>query len=116
MAAAAVAVFAHPTEEMFARLLDFHRLEWRYEPKTFPVEWDSAGNVREAFTPDFYLPELDLYVELTMMKSTLVHRKRRKLRLLRALYPEVSIRVLYQKDLEDLQFKLGFHPAHALAS
>jgi hypoxanthine phosphoribosyltransferase len=108
-------LFAHPTEAMFARLMDFHGVEWRYEPKTFPVEWDRAGNVREGFTPDFYLPELDLYVELTMMKQSLIRRKNRKLRLMRELYPEVSVRVLYQKDIEDLNFKLGLGP-HALAS
>jgi hypothetical protein len=101
------ASFAHPTEEMFARLLDFHGITWQYEPRTFTVEWDSAGNVREGFTPDFYLAELDLYVELTMMKQSLIRRKNRKLRLMRELYPEVNIRVLYQKDLEDLQFKLS---------
>jgi hypothetical protein len=99
--------FAHPTEAMFAAFLDFHGIQWQYEPRTFPVEWDNAGNVREAFTPDFYLTELDLYVELTMMKQSLIRRKNRKLRLMRELYPEANIRVLYQKDLEDLQFKLG---------
>jgi hypothetical protein len=104
---ASKAAFAHPTEEMFARLLDFHGIEWQYEPRTFAVEWDSAGNVREGFSPDFYLPELDLYVELTMMKQSLIRRKNRKLRLMRELYPEVHVRVLYQKDLEDLQFKLS---------
>jgi len=107
---ASKAAFAHPTEEMFARLLDFHGIEWQYEPRTFAVEWDSAGNVREGFSPDFYLPELDLYVELTMMKQSLIRRKNRKLRLMRELYPEVHVRVLYQKDLEDLQFKLS--PGH----
>src|SRR5205085_26502 len=96
--------FAHPTEETFARFMDFHGLDWQYEPRTFPVEWDESGNVGEAFTPDFYLPELDLYVELTMMKQTLIRRKNRKLRRLRELYPEVQVRVFYQKDLEDLQF------------
>ena len=104
---ARMASFAHPTEEMFARLLDFHGIEWQYEPRTFAVEWDSAGNVREGFTPDFYLAELDLYVELTMMKQSLIRRKNRKLRLVRELYPEVNVRVLYQKDLEDLQFKMS---------
>ncbi len=109
--------FAHPTEETFARLLDFHRLAWQYEPRTFAVEWDEAGTVREAFTPDFFLPELDLYVELTTMKQSLVRHKNRKLRLLRDLYPEVNIRVLYQKDIEDLLFKLGLAPfQHAVAS
>lgn len=102
--------FAHPSERTFAGLLDFHGLDWQYEPRTFPIEWDAAGNVREAFTPDFYLPEMDLYVELTMMKQSLVHRKNRKLRLVRELYPDVQVRVFYQKDLEDL------FPSYAVAS
>ena len=102
--------FAHPSEETFARLMDFHGLDWFYEPRTFPVQWDAAGNVREAFTPDFYLPELDLYVELTTMRQSLVRHKNRKLRLIKALYPEVQVRVFYQKDLEDL------FPAHAVSS
>lgn len=114
--AAATLYFAHPTEELFARLMDFHGLRWQYEPRTFPVEWDDAGTVREAFTPDFYLPELDLYVELTMMKQSLTRRKNRKLRLLRELYPEVNVRVLYQKDLEDLRFKMGLDLAKVRAA
>ena len=107
--------FAHATEELFARLMDFHGIRWQYEPRTFAVEWDEAGHVREAFTPDFYLPEMDLYIELTTLKQTLVTRKNRKLRRLRQLYPGVDIRVLYQKDIEDLLFKLGSTP-HAVAS
>ncbi len=92
---------------MFARLMDFHGIAWQYEPRTFPIEWDDSGVVREGFTPDFYLPEMDLYVELTTMKQSLVRRKNRKLKRLRDLYPDVNIRVFYQKDIEDLIFKLG---------
>ena len=99
--------FAHPSERVFARLMDFYRIDWEYEPRTFPVEWNEQGVVVEAFTPDFYLPELDLYVELTTMKQSLVTRKNRKVKRLRELYSEVNIRVFYQKDVEDLIFKLG---------
>ena len=99
--------FAHPSEQEFARLMDFYRIEWCYEPRTFPIEWGEGGNLREGFTPDFYLPEMDLYVELTTMKQSLVRRKNRKLRRLRELYPDVNIRVFYQKDIEDMIFKLG---------
>ncbi len=99
--------FAHPSEQEFARLMDFYRIEWCYEPRTFPIEWGEGGNLREGFTPDFYLPEMDLYVELTTMKQSLVRRKNRKLRRLRELYPDVNIRVFYQKDIEDMVFKLG---------
>jgi hypothetical protein len=101
------AVFGHPSEEMFANLLDFYRIQWQYEPRSFPLQWDKDGNVMEAFTPDFYLPEFDLYVELTTMKQALVTRKNRKVKLLRAIYPHVNIQVFYQKDFQDLVFKYG---------
>ncbi len=101
------AAFGHPSEEMFANLLDFYRIQWQYEPRSFPLQWDKDGNVMEAFTPDFYLPEFDLYVELTTMKQALVTRKNRKVKLLRAIYPHVNIQVFYQKDFQDLVFKYG---------
>jgi len=104
-------VFGHPSEQMFANLLDFYRIQWEYEPRSFPLQWDKDGHVIEAFTPDFYLPELDLYVELTTMKQTLVTRKNRKIKLLRAIYPHVNIQVFYQRDFQDLVFKHGLKAA-----
>jgi cytidylate kinase len=99
--------FAHSSEEIFANLLDFYRIAWEYEPRSFPVQWDRDGKVAEAFTPDFYLPEVDLYVELTTMKQALVTRKNRKVKLLRQLYPHINIQVFYQKDFQNLIFKYG---------
>jgi len=99
--------FAHPSEEIFANLLDFYRIAWEYEPRSFPIQWDRDGKVLEAFTPDFYLHELDIYVELTTMKQSLVTKKNRKVKLLRELYPHVNIQVFYQKDFENLIFKYG---------
>ena len=100
-------IFAHQSEEMFANLLDFYRIAWEYEPRSFPIQWDQNGHVLESFTPDFYLPECDLYVELTTMKQSLVTKKNRKVRLLRELYPRLNIQVFYQKDFENLIFKYG---------
>jgi cytidylate kinase len=100
-------MFANPSEEMFANLLDFYRIAWEYEPRSFPIHLDPDGHTLEAFTPDFYLPEFDLYVELTTMKQAHVTRKNRKVRLLRELYPQVNIQVFYQKDFENLIFKYG---------
>ena len=100
--------FGHPSEEVFANLLDFYRIAWDYEPRSFPLQWDKDGKVLEAFTPDFYLPEFDLYVELTTMKQAHVTKKNRKIRLLRAIYPHVNIQVFYQKDVQDLVIKYGF--------
>jgi hypothetical protein len=100
-------MFAHPSEEMFANLLDFYRIAWDYEPRSFPVKYHQDGSVLEAFTPDFYLPEFDLYLELTTMKQSHVTKKNRKVRLLRELYPHLNIQVFYQKDFENLIFKYG---------
>jgi len=100
-------IFAHSSEEMFANLLDFYRIAWEYEPRSFAIQWDRDGRVLEAFTPDFYLPEFDLYVELTTMKQSLVTKKNRKVRLVRELYPQLNIQIFYQKDFENLIFKYG---------
>jgi hypothetical protein len=100
-------IFANQSEEMFANLLDFYRIAWEYEPRSFPVQYDADGRVLESFTPDYYLPEFDLYLELTTMKQSLVTKKNRKVRLLRELYPKLNIQVFYQKDFENLIFKYG---------
>ncbi len=99
--------FSHPSEQIFANLLDFYRIAWEYEQHSFPIQWDRDGKVLEAFTPDFYLPEFDLYVELTTMKQSLVTKKNRKVKLLKAIYPQVNIQVFYQKDFQNLIFKHG---------
>jgi cytidylate kinase len=99
--------FGHPSEQVFANLLDFYGIAWEYEPRSFPLQWDKDGKVSEAFTPDFYLREFDLYVELTTMKQANVTRKNRKIRLLRSIYPHVNIQVFYQKDVQDLVMKYG---------
>ncbi len=99
--------FANPSEEIFANLLNFYRIAYEYEPRSFPVQWDKHGKVTEAFTPDFYLPEFDLYVELTTMKQAHVTKKNRKVKLLRQLYPDIRIQVFYQKDFRNLIFKHG---------
>ena len=100
-------MFAHQSEEIFANLLDFYRIAWEYEPRSFPIQWDRDGSVLESFTPDFYLPEMDLYVELTTMKQSHVTKKNRKVRLLRELYPHFNVQIFYQKDFENLIFKYG---------
>ncbi len=100
-------IFSHPSEQMFANLLDFYRISWDYEPRSFPLQWDKDGRVIEAFTPDFYLPEADLYIELTTMKQALVTRKNHKVKLLKAIYPHVNIQVFYHRDFQDLVFKYG---------
>ncbi len=99
--------FAHASEAELARILDFYAVAWEYEPRTFPILFDRSGTVLESFSPDFYLPELDVYLELTTLKQRLVRKKNRKLRRLRELYPDVRIKLLYARDFRALLFKYG---------
>lgn len=99
--------FAHQSEREFAALLDYYQIRWEYEPRSFPLRWDTDGNPIESFTPDFYLVDQDLFVELTTLKQKLVTKKNRKLRLLRELYPEVRIKLFYSRDLQSLLAKYG---------
>ena len=106
--------FAHNSERQFARLLDFYGIEWQYEPRTFTLERDKVGNPVQAFTPDFYLPAYDLYIEITTLNQKLVTKKNRKARRLTELYPEVKIRVFYQRDYLSLLMKYGLEPPSQL--
>jgi hypothetical protein len=99
--------FAHNSERQFATLLDFYMIEWRYEPTTFDIEWDRQGNPTQRFSPDFYLPEFDLYIEITTLNQKLVTKKNRKVRRLTSLYPDVRCRILYQRDYLNLLIKYG---------
>lgn len=99
--------FVHPAEAAFARILDYYGIKWEYEPRTFPLEWDTQGNIIEAFTPDFYLPEQNLYVELTTLRPKLTTHKNRKLRRTQDLYPEVNIKLFKRRDLHQLMVKFG---------
>ena len=98
--------FANRAELECAKLLDYYGVPWDYEPTTFVLETDGEGRVTEAFTPDFYLPEQNLYLEITVMKQTLVTRKNRKLRKLRERYPDVNAKLFYRRDVERLAERL----------
>ncbi len=99
--------FAHASEAELARILDFYDVRWTYEPDTFPIGWSLDGDVIESFSPDFYLPDLDMYLELTTLKQSLVRKKNRKLRRLRELYPDVRIKLFYARDFRMLLLKFG---------
>ena len=102
--------FAHNSELQFAKLLDFYAITWAYEPRTFVLEWDGDGRPAQAFSPDFYLPAYDLFIEITTMNQKLVTKKNRKARRLKELYPDVRIKVLYQRDYLNLLVKYGLEP------
>jgi len=106
--------FAHNSERQFAKLLDFYGIAWEYEPRTFTLEWDRDGRAVQAFTPDFYLPAYDIYIEITTLNQRLVTKKNRKARRLAELHPDVVIRVLYQRDYLHLLVKYGLEPPSQL--
>ncbi len=99
--------FAHPSERVFATLLDLYSVRWRYEPFEFPLAWDASGHPTKAFRPDFYLPEHSTLVELTVADQRLVTRKNAKVRRMRELYPELRVVVVYQRDLVALLERHG---------
>jgi hypoxanthine phosphoribosyltransferase len=99
--------FANDAELECAKILDYYGIPWAYEPTTFVLERDAEGRVIEAFAPDFYLPEQDMYIEMTVMKQSLVTRKNRKLRKLRQRYPDVRVKLFYRRDIERLARHFG---------
>ena len=99
--------FAHASEAEMARILDFYGIAWEYEPHTFPILWNLDGDVVESFSPDFFLADLDLYLEMTTLRQKLVRKKNRKLRRLRELYPDVHIKLFYARDFRALMLKYG---------
>lgn len=99
--------FAHASEAEMARILDFYAVRWQYEPMTFPILWNLEGEVVESFAPDFYLPDLELFLEMTTLKQRLVRKKNRKLRRLRELYPGIRIKLFYARDFRAMMLKYG---------
>jgi len=113
--ASATTRFAHNSERQFAKLLDFYGIEWEYEPRTFTLERDQEGRPVQAFTPDFYLPAYDLFIEITTLNQKLVTKKNRKARRLQELHPDLRVKVLYQRDYLHLLAKYGLEPPSQLA-
>jgi bifunctional protein TilS/HprT len=99
--------FAHNSERQFAKLLDFYGIEWQYEPHTFVLEQNAQGDPTVAFSPDFYLPAYDLYIEITTLKQKLVTKKNRKVRRLLEQHPHMQVKILYQRDYLHLLVKYG---------
>ena len=81
--------YAHEYEEQFAEILETLNIEYEYEPKTFVIHSNGNGEIKKGFTPDFYLPELDLYVEVTSMHGNSCNKKNRKI---------VAIKEIYDAD------------------
>lgn len=108
--------FAHESERHFAELLDFYGVRWEYEPVEFVLAWHDDGTPASAFRPDFYLPDHRSFVELTTLNQKLVTKKNAKVRRLLELHPDVTIKLLYQRDYAALLAKYGFSRASSPAA
>jgi hypothetical protein len=90
-------------------MLDEQGIVWEYEPHEFVLQRHADGTVREALTPDFFLPEIGAYVECTVMRQSQTTRKNRKVRLAQELH-DVVITILYKRDLKRLGLWLQSEP------
>ena len=95
--------FQNEAELECAKILDYYAVPWAVRAADVrPRSRRRTAGTTEAFTPDFYLPEQDLYLEVTVMKQSLVTRKNRKLQKVRERYPDVNVKLFYKRDLERL--------------
>jgi hypothetical protein len=81
--------FRSTNEANFARYLQFHRVIWAYEPKTFWFPGAHTGP--RCYTPDFYLPALEVWCEVKGWMDT---RSQAKLDRLRMTYPDMKVVVV----------------------
>ena len=76
----------------FAKWLDAFDINWQYESKTF-----NLGNY--TYTPDFYLPDFNYYIEI---KGWLTNISKIKLNLFKKQYPDIKLKILRKEDLKFL--------------
>ena len=83
-------------EIAYAEYLDKNNIEWLYENKRF-----NLGNT--TYTPDFYLPEFDTYIEI---KGYWRKNAKVKFKNFKKQYPKTRIKVLMKPELHELGIKL----------
>jgi hypoxanthine phosphoribosyltransferase len=98
--------YAHEYEERFAEILDTFEIEYQYEPITFIIQQNGNGEIKKGFTPDFYLPEINLYVEITSMHSNGCNRKNRKIAAIKELH-NVDTILLKKPKINKIFWRFG---------
>ena len=82
-------------EANIARLFNFLGIKWIHQPRTFDL-----GS--QTYTPDFYLPDYDIYIEV---KNFLGRYSKIRDRKFRELYPNTKLILLLKKDYLELERK-----------
>jgi hypothetical protein len=80
-------------EVAYAKWLDEKEVKWQYESETF-----NLGKC--TYTPDFYLPETDTYIEI---KGWWRDNAKKKFNLFKKLYLFKKITVLQKQDLKQME-------------
>jgi len=82
-------------EANIARLFNYSGIKWTYQQKTFDL-----GS--QNYTPDFYLPDGDIYIEV---KNFLWRYSKTRDRKFRKIYPGIKLTLLLKKDYLELEKK-----------
>ena len=82
-------------EANIARLFNYLGIRWQHQPKIFNL-------VSQNYTPDFYLPDDDIYIEV---KNFLWKYSKIRDRKFRKLYPDIKLTLLLKKDYLELEKK-----------
>lgn len=80
-------------EANFARILNLLGIPWLYQCKTF----DIGGHM---YTPDFYLPDSDTWIEI---KNFLSEYSRKRDENFRKMYPDLELMLILKGDYLELQ-------------
>jgi len=85
--------FRSSWEANVARYFNFVGIKWEFESKTFWFENIKRGN--RSYTPDFYLPEEDRYVEV---KGWMDKSSKTKLKRMAKYYPNIKIEIIAKDE------------------
>lgn len=89
--------FRSSYEYLFAKWLNKNKIKWHYESKTFDL-----GNT--TYTPDFYLPDTDTYIEI---KGYWLPKAKKKFKLFKHKFPNIIIQIIEKIKLQALKILKG---------
>jgi len=79
-------------EIAYAKYLDKRKVQWQYEPKHFKLD-------NTTYTPDFYLPETNEYIEI---KGWFTEQAKLKIKNFMKTFPDIKLQILQQKQLRKI--------------
>ena len=98
--------FRSSWEANIARYYNYLGIEWQYEPKTFIFKNITRGSV--SYTPDFYLPKEDKWVEV---KGWMDGKSKTKLKRFKQQFPEEykKLQLIQEKEYNEIKRKIAYY-------